>query len=238
MTYKIVVAWHNPEMLKSFLDSWGILTVIPSYLILQRDEHKEGCAVTKNKGIAKALESGAEVVMVLDDDCYPDGMKLEEWAQFHLDALEPAKIKLYDAVTDPPSRGTPYYEHFVKLPVAASMGFWELHPDYDAARTLVDNDYVCKFHRKAMYHRFFPFSGMNCAFKAEFWPYFKFDEEAPRFDDIWMGYRLQQEAYKRGHCINLQGPTVRHVRQSNVWQNLHIESHNLERNETEWKKYI
>ena len=117
------------------------------------------------------------------------------------------------------------------------MGFWRGCPDYDAVRALVISE-PPDFYRKPMYWRWFPFSGMNCAFKAEFWPHFKFDETAPRFDDIFMGYRLQAEAYKRGHCINLQGPTVRHVRQSNVWENLHIESHNLERNETEWQKYV
>lgn len=237
MKYCIVVPWHNREQLEKFCKAWRIGHET-EWLILQQDYNKEGCARTKNKGIKEALRREAEVVIVLDDDCYPNGMKLEEFAQAHLDALEPVEVKLYKAVTNPPSRGTPYHNFSKKLPVAASMGFWNRNPDYDAARTLAGNNTPIYYIDEPMFWRFFPFSGMNCAFRAEFWPFFQFDVSAPRFDDIFMGYQLQAEAYRRGHCINLKGPIVQHVRQSNVWENLKIEAQFMERNETEWQRYI
>jgi len=60
-------------------------------------------------------------------------------------------------------------------------------------------------------------------------------ECVPRFDDIWMGWLFQKEAYRRGYAFNLGGPLVKHSRQSNVWANLRDESVHLERNEMLWR---
>lgn len=263
MKYAVVVPWHNPEQLRSFLDAWGMKNpkddhsmLLPQWLFLEQDKDMEGCAVTKNKGIQRALDEGAEVIVVLDDDCYPQrdwlseptisGLKsltyrnptLQELAEAHIKALEPQPVELYEAITDPPSRGTPCFNRCVTMPVAASMGFWTGVPDLDAATSLRrDSEAPIEFKRKTMFGRFFPFSGMNCAFRAEFWPFFKFEEGVGRMDDIFMGYRLQAEAYKRGYCISLNGPLVRHSRQSNVWANLKVEAEFMERNENEWIQY-
>ncbi len=239
MNYCIVVPWHNREQLDKFLEAWNVHTDDCNYLILQEDKDKSGCAATKNLGIQEALRREAEIVIVLDDDCYPwEKPSLVTFAEAHLEAFEPQFVELYDAVTDPPSRGTPFHNREVTLPVAATMGFWVDNPDYDAPSQLVHLNKPMKFFRKIMFQKFFAFSGMNCAFQSEMWPYFRFDEEAPRYDDIFMGYALQAQAYKLGYCINLNGPLVRHVRQSNVWDNLKIEAENMERNENEWKKYL
>lgn len=246
MKYAIVVPWYNKDQIDKFLSAWNVHTKDHKYLILQQDKDREGCAVTKNKGIMEAIKRDADVIMVLDDDCYTQGMELQEWVTQHLESLEPADVELYEAVTDPPSRGTPYFNRTVKMPVAASMGFWRVIPDWGAVDFLAQRDrksvgsgpHDMLYKYKAMFWRFFPFSGMNCAFKRAFWPYFRFDEECPRFDDIFMGYKLQYEAYKRGFCINLNGPMVQHVRQSNVWENLKVEAQFMERNETEWCRYV
>jgi len=68
MFYAVVVAWHNPVQREAFLSAWGLNTV-PSWVFLQQDEHKEGCAKTKNKGVRRAIDAGARVIVVLDDDC-------------------------------------------------------------------------------------------------------------------------------------------------------------------------
>lgn len=252
MKFCIVTPWHNEKQKEKFLEGWNI-NKVPDWLIFQEDKDKSGCGKTKNAGIEEALRRDAEVVIVLDDDCYPDyswpecadrmGERYIDWfAKEHLNALTPHPVCLYEAITDPPSRGTPYFNRTVIMPVAASMGFWAENPDYDAPHQLVGNNNERFLHpmlyKKTMFWRFFPFSGMNCAFRSEFWPHFKFDETADRFDDIFMGYRLQAEAYRRGYCINLNGPSVRHSRQSNVWKNLRVESENMERNEHEWKQYV
>jgi hypothetical protein len=241
MKFAICVAWHNETQKDNFLKKWDI-TKIPDYLILQQDLGWKNCAKTKNLAIEEALRRNAEIIVVLDDDCFPTTFSrsfadcLTSFAAYHIEALKPQPFELFEAVTDPPSRGTTYQNRTVILPVAASMGFWDGIPDYDALSQLVHKDKKMTFHQKLMFWRFFPFSGMNCAFSAEFWPHFKFDEEHQRFDDIFMGYRLQREAYKRGYCISLKGPIVYHSRQSNVWANLKVETENLEKNETYWKE--
>lgn len=254
MKYAICTPWHDEKQKESFLEAWKV-EEIPDFLILQQDKDKSGCAKTKNRAMYEAKDRGAEVIIVLDDDCYPvkyfdserdeqakDALKwatfgdmtLEQFANLHMDALEPQEVELFEAVTDPPSRGTPYHNRTVRMPVAASMGFWDDVPDWDAPSQLVRGDKPMQARRKTMFWRFFPLSGMNLAFRSEWARDFI---DVPRFDDIWMGFSLQREAYDKGHCFNLNGPTVRHSRQSNVWANLKIEAENLENNEHYWKQF-
>jgi hypothetical protein len=76
---------------------------------------------------------------------------------------------------------------------------------------------------------------MNLAFRPKEWaPWCSFIN-VPRFDDIWMGWLWQKEAYRRMACFNLNGPFVKHSRQSNVWQNLRDETKYLEASETLWR---
>jgi hypothetical protein len=76
---------------------------------------------------------------------------------------------------------------------------------------------------------------MNLAFRPKDWlPWCRFIDVA-RFDDIWMGWLWQREAYRRGYCFNLASPFVRHARQSNVWRNLVQEAVYLEQSETLWR---
>lgn len=235
----IVVAWHNPEQKQRFLDSWWDSERIDN-LILQQDVSKEGCARTKNKGIEKALSLGAKIVVVLDDDCFPtnDAHGLASLAEKHERCLEPQKIEGYEVVTEPFSRGTPFLpeNRTVEIPMIASMGFWEEIGDYDAPSQLVHGARKpMTFKKQVIFGKFFPLSGMNVAFDAKYWPWFKFID-VPRYDDIWAGYILQTFAYSNGLGFNLNGPTVRHSRQSNVWQNLKDEAKWAEANETLWRK--
>jgi len=235
MKTTVVVPWHNREQLDAFADAWSI-GMPDSRVVFQQDVHREGCARTKNKGIQAAIKDGAAVVIVLDDDCFPeDGQTLSNFIGAHESALQPQPVEMFEAVTDPPSRGTPYFNHTVRMPVAASMGFWSEIGDYDAPGQLVHGArHPMTFSRKAMHGRYFPLCGMNLAFKATEWPWCQF-VDVPRFDDIWQGFIWQRNAYAAGQCFNLSGPIVRHSRQSNVWANLRDEVQNLERNETIWQ---
>jgi hypothetical protein len=192
--------------------------------------------------VQAAAASGAEIVVVLDGDCYPaeDAPTLEELVEDHVLALEPQDVQIYTAVTYPHSRGVPYHDASmcIRVPVACSMGFWLNVPDYCAPRQLSfaaeGSDMV--FHRETVYERYFPLCGMNIAFKpADWWPWCQFIPVS-RFDDIWMGWLWQREAYSRGHCFNLNGPLITHSRQSNVWKNLIDEARYLEQTETLWRE--
>ncbi len=233
---KVVVPWHNSEQLGKFMDAWNVNESSPQF-VFQQDKSRAGCAKTKNAGVARAIEGGAEIIIVLDDDCFPvsDEMGIEYFIAAHLEALEPQNVRMFEVVTDPPSRGTPYFNRTIKMPVAASMGFWVGIGDYDAPGQLCHGaTRPMTFKREAINGQYFPLCGMNLAFRAEEWPWCKFID-VPRFDDIWQGFLWQRKAYAEGKCFNLNGPLVRHSRQSNVWQNLRDEALNLERNESIWE---
>lgn len=237
MECTVIVPWVCQEEVDTFLEKWKINTSVPDWLILQQDVDGEGCGATKNKGIIKAMKMGAEAVVILDGDCYlPDNIRdMQEFVEYHCMALRPQNVKLFESVTEPPSRGTPYSCHSAVLPVAASMGFWLEMGDYCAVRQLVFGGIDMVFEQKAVYQRYFPLCGMNLAFKPqEWWPWCQFID-VPRFDDIWMGWLWQREAYRRGYCFNLNGPLVCHSRQSDVWKNLQSESVYLKKNETLWR---
>ena len=231
----VVVPWHNRNQLDLFIDAWKV-SFSDERILFQQDRDKSGCALTKNSGIRRAIDDGAEILIGLDDDCFPEtGQTLDSFINAHEQALKPQLVEMFEVVTDPPSRGTPYFNRTITMPVAASMGFWSEIGDYDAAAQLVHGArHPMTFSRKTMHGRYFPLCGMNLAFRATEWPWCQF-VNVPRFDDIWQGFLWQRKAFAQGQCFNLAGPIVRHSRQSNVWANLRDEALNLERNETIWQ---
>lgn len=242
--FAVVTPWHREEEYNAFCDAWGVpQTSPPEWLVLQHDEHREGCGVTKNKGIRRAMKLGAEVVVVLDGDCYPtEGTPtLMSLVERHVEALEPQQVEMFQVVTAPPSRGTPYMERGMTKPVAASMGFWTEVGDYCAVRQLVHHSHgrpdEMVFMDQVLHDRYFPLCGMNLAFRPAEWdPWWQFID-VDRYDDIWMGWLWQREAYRRGACFNLTtAPLVRHSRQSNVWKNLVAEACYAEQSETLWRE--
>jgi hypothetical protein len=237
MTAKIVTPWHNTKQRDAFSEAWGIWGHEPR-IIMQQDKDASGCAVTKNRGIQAAIEKGAEVVIVLDDDCFPtgDAPTLDALIDKHIAQLEKThEIEMCVEVTRPASRGTPYQTRAIPMKAAASMGFWTQVGDYDAIGQLAYGaTNPMDFEQAAIHGKYFPLCGMNLAFRADAWPWCQFID-VPRFDDIWQGWLWQRHAYDNGMCFSLNGPLVRHSRQSNVWQNLRDEALNIERNETLWR---
>ena len=236
MNTAVIVPWVHAKTRDEFLKAWN-LSSQPPWLIMPQDTTHAGCGAMKNRGIQQAVEAGYETVVVLDDDCHPSfAADLRIFVEQHEKALEPVEVEMFAAVTDPPSRGTPYGSRKVKLPVAASLGFWTGIGDYCGVRHLATNCGKMQFNRSPIHGKYFPLSGMNVAFKPKQWlPWCSFIEVA-RFDDIWMGWLWQREAYRRGFCFNLGGPDIKHARQSNVWKNLQLEARFLEENETLWAR--
>jgi hypothetical protein len=226
--------------MEKFRESWGVPDNTPPWLFLQQDELHEGGAKTKNKACRRAVEAQCDLVVALDDDCFPQtpGQTLPDFCRLHAEALKPQPVRMFAVVTDPPSRGTPYLSRDLEMPVAASMGFWTNVGDYCAPRQLAFGaDHPMTFRREAVFGSYFPLCAMNYAFKPDGWdPWYYLVEGVGRFDDIWMGWLWQKEAYARNCCFNLGGPLVFHSRQSNVWRNLTSEEKHLETNETLWQK--
>jgi hypothetical protein len=239
----VVVAWHNERQIAEFLKRWKI-TMDDPRVVFSRDPGWKSCALTKNAGIERALERKPEFIIVLDDDCMPEGIvtgpnPLGDFIMGHLIELtEEQDVEIFSTVTNPRSRGTPHLaeNRCLKMKVAASMGFWSSVGDYDAPSQLAYGaTHPMQFERGLLFGSPFAMSGMNVAFRADLWPYFKFINVS-RYDDIWSGWILQKYAYSLGYCISTCGPTVEHSRQSNVWQNLLDEAKYAEANETLWRK--
>lgn len=234
----VVVPWHRRAQLDEFLTAWGILENHPG-LVLSQDQKRSGCAVTKNRGIMTAYQQEYEAAVVLDDDCFPDESEayssLEEFVALHVSKLQgPAPVEMSLAVTDPPSRGTPYKSRTLDMPVAAVMGFWTEVGDYDACSQLVHGaTHPMQFDTRPVFGRYFPLCGMNLSFRLSEWPWCRF-VDVSRFDDIWQGWMWQKHASEQGQCFRLDGPKVRHSRQSNVWANLRDEALHLETNDILW----
>lgn len=236
MNVRIVVPWHQEAQIESFVDAWKAKN--DPCFVLQHDANREGCAVTKNKGIKRAMELKADIVIVLDSDCYPvNDMTVDQFINAHLHALAPTPVQMVTSTGSPRTRGTPYKCTTIDMQAACSMGFWTEIPDYDAVTQLseVKGEWFNPW-SQPKWKEYFPLCGMNIAFNPHNWlPWCQFID-VPRFDDIWMGLLWQKKAYHLGFCFNLNGPSVRHIRQSNVWQNLREESRYLEENDTLWKR--
>lgn len=258
LPFAVCVAWWNPEQREKFLAGWGIRGALPPWLFMQQDSERLGCAITKNKAIDRAVDAGAEVIVVMDDDClacsseqyskeisiggnmwdgpYMLSRSLEAFVEIHVKCLEPQPVELFKQVTKPASRGTPYLNRTVTMPVAASYGYWRNVGDYDGCAQLVHGaTHPMEFDRSPIFGRYFAASGMNMAFRREWWPICQFINVS-RWDDIWAGFLFQKIAYARGFCFNMGGPDVFHSRQSNVWANLRDEALHIEANDTLWRK--
>lgn len=238
---KIVVPWHNPKQKHDFLEAWKVRDGDPR-LILQQDTTRAGCARTKNAGIARAVRDGADIIIVLDDDCYPatPHSTLDEFIEDHAKALEAQKVQMVVPTMLPHPRGFPYQSRHITMPTAASIGLWVGIPDLDAMSQLVlgaEPDEV-QLLQSSLHGVMFPFCGMNFAFRPKDWLDCAQLIDVPRFDDIWMGWIWEKVAYDRGCCFNMNGPLVRHVRQSNVWQNLVEETKYMQLNETLWSAVL
>jgi hypothetical protein len=241
----VVVPWHNRKQMDAFAGAWGITNANrPAYLFCQQDVNSEGCARTKNAGIRRALDDGADIIVVLDDDCYPAppvmgqpgyGQSMDDFVAAHVRALRPQKVRAVYPTCIPRPRGMPYRNEHVVRPVAASIGLWTNNLDLDAASTLVlgGDAQAQQYARFPFYHHFFPFCGMNFAFRKE-WAEEAVLIDVPRFDDIWMGWIWEKIAYEKGYCFNLAGPMINHSRQSDVWKNLEDEAKYLKVNEDLW----
>ncbi len=235
-----VVPWHRQDLRDKWLEAWGLkLDAIPPWLFLQQDRDKSGCGATKNAGVQRAMQAGADVVVILDDDVYPlpgSSIKtLEDVAAAHLVCLEPQEFPLMEVMTNPPARGVPYFNRTAKLPVAISAGWWAGMPDRDAARQLVEGVTKPMYYRQEIvYGRPAMICGMNMAFRpSDWWPWCQF-LPVSRLDDVFQSWLWTKEIARRNHCINFKGPTLLHSRASDVFSSLIDEAKWLRFNETIW----
>ena len=204
-----------------------------SWIISKRD------SAIRSFGFLKAHQIGAKYIFTLDDDCLPcEGQK---FCEEHIKNLEETP-KWTDSVLGFRTRGLPY-QNFGKMNnVAFSMGLWEGVPDLDAIHMLTNHTepLILPKTRIMPKNQYFPFCGMNFAFKREFavltyFPLMGKNSPFGRFDDIWFGIICKKICDHLDLAITVGEPYIYHSKASNAFDNLVKEAPGIKFNETFWK---
>lgn len=197
----------------------------------------------RNLGFYVASKMDFDVIVTLDDDTEPYGDTIGD----HLRQLEksvPISWLSTTVVHDNKDymRGFPYGIR-KEAPVMLSHGVWQGVPDRDAPNQLiVGEDAPVEFYRgpipKGIY---FPFCGMNVAFKIEALPFVYYApvgqfKGAERFDDIWGGIAFKEDFDEHGFAIMSGFASVFHKRASDPFKNLEREAVGIRENEHFWDK--
>ncbi len=204
----------------------------------------------RSYGFWKAYSMGADVIVTLDDDCFPadDG-----FVQKHLDNLSARAPEAWFSTFPHPgylyTRGFPYGVRDKKL-VVMSHGLWSNKLDLDAkTQKAHPNPNIAPYppirqHVPVGYY--FPMSSMNLAFVRDVVPLMYFPlmgEDArgnkwgfDRYDDIWAGVFAKKILDHLGLGVVNGSPFVEHKKASNVQANLTKERRGMAANERLWKR--
>ena len=198
----------------------------------------------RSYGYYKAWQSGADHILTLDNDCYPDGSKFL-WG--HKRNLLSNVTLDWVSSTDayPFTRGFPY-EIRNTSPVGVSHGLWSGVPDLDAPTSL--HNPKMRFGRSqneqhisvVPRYNFYPMCGMNLAWRTELTPIMYFGIFGPdwgfdQYDDIWAGVLAKKVSDHLGYGHVSGYPSVEHRKQSNVYTNLKKQAPGLQMNENFWR---
>lgn len=240
---RIIVCEDRPERQLVLPDGWSIEHY--AWAEIDRELGSRGWviprqnAAIRNFGYWKAWQSGADVIVTIDDDCFPAS---RPFLARHVENLRLSVTLGWQRVTSFYTRGFPYRIRD-RAPVVVSHGLWEGIPDLDAPTQLLHPDLhlerpigVEVIPRGS----YFPMSGMNLAFRADFAPAMWFPLMGrgwpfDRFDDIWAGVLAKRVADHLGLAMVSGLPTVDHQRASDVFANLKKEAAGIEANETFWR---
>lgn len=201
------------------------------------------CAAVRNLGFAyvQLFLPNVEVIMTFDDDMLPNGDPIADHLQI-LSENRPTSWFPVSEITsrDDYTRGFPYGIR-EESPVMLSHGVWYKNPDYDAPTQLVKGNVELNY-LKCIVPKglFFPFCGMNVAFRREALPYVYYApvrdfKGAERFDDIYFGVLMKPLFDKKGWAIATGYSSCIHTRESNVLYNLEKEAVGIRHNESFWK---
>lgn len=200
----------------------------------------------KSYGIWKASQVKPDMIVCLDDDCYPQ-YKGRRFLQTHYEKLisdqsVPAWISTVDGVKP---RGLPYRRTDRQVIPVLNHGLWTQNPDIDAITELSlpedeTLDWIEYPNRCIPRYSYFPMCGMNIAFAPKLAPLMYFglmgkDWPYDRFDDIWCGIFMKKICDHLGWWVSSGLPLVRHSKASDVWKNLEKERSGMLVNEKLWE---
>lgn len=196
----------------------------------------------RSYGYYKAFQAGVDMIVTLDDDCYPagPGFLARHYQNLAQTAAEPAWVSTGRGTAP---RGMPYQAAERRAECVLSHGLWRQVPDFDAVTQLANARFGQPFEPVEQVipkGKFFPLCGMNVAFKPQLAPAMYFllmgrDWPYDRFGDIWCGLFAKKICDHLGLAVRSGEPAVEHQRASNVWANLRKELPGYEINETLWQ---
>lgn len=204
-------------------------------------------------GFLKAYQLGAEVIITLDDDCYPiENQNFVNQHLFNLSLKAPADnwFSTYPHKKFNFTRGYPYHVRN-KKEVVVSHGLWTNKLDLDAKteiklknlnEPILSKNYL-QFIPKDF---FFPLCSMNFAFKAKitpilFFPMMGYDKDGnkwpfDRYDDIWAGIFAKKVLDHLNLSVVNGIPFIDHRKASDVRLNLEKEKLGMIINEYLYKQ--
>jgi reversibly glycosylated polypeptide/UDP-arabinopyranose mutase len=222
-----------------------------------RDEfgHHEWIFSRKNAGIRsygfwKAYALGADIIITLDDDCYPVDPHFVQTHVANLSFKAPdGWMPTYPRQEFIFTRGIPHSIRGMRR-VVVSHGLWTNKIDLDAQTQLRHPDINLPAHPSLFQwippDIYFPMCSMNLAFHRDATPLMYFplmgaDPEGSlwgydRFDDIWAGIFAKKIIDHLGWSVVNGSPFVEHRKASDPNKNLLKEKRGLVVNEWLWKR--
>lgn len=205
----------------------------------------------RSYGFWKAYQMGADVIVTIDDDCYPAE---KDYINKHLDNLNfKAPLNWINTYPNPDwmyTRGIPYSIRN-NIPIMISHGLWSGAIDLDAKtevklpKLLSEKQYP-PIRQIIPFGYFYPMCTMNLAFKRDvvplmFLPMMGYSPKGKewgydRYDDIWAGiFSKKIMDHLKWGVIN-GSPFVEHRKASIPRSNLKKEMAGMRTNEILWKK--
>lgn len=191
-------------------------------------------------GFYLAWKQGYDLIVTLDDDCYPDPTEEGvELSMGHLRAmLAPRFVSTIDGVR---VRGLPYGQ-VGDFASHVNIGLWSGVLDLDAVNQLATPHPPAHELRAGSLRpgQFAPMCGMNLAFTREVAPLMYFGlqghgQPVGRFDDIWCGVLAKRICDHLGLAWTYGPPIVHHSKASNSFSNLVKEAPGIAEHETYWR---
>ncbi len=204
----------------------------------------------RSYGFWKAYELGANVIITIDDDCFPAE---DAFVKKHLNALNARAPEKWFPTFPHPSylytRGFPYGIRN-KRRVVINHGLWSNKMDMDAQTQLAIGDVNIPAYPLTTSFipvgEYFPMSSMNLAFSRDiiplmYFPLMGYDPNGSawgfdRFDDIWAGVFAKRIIDHLGWSVTNGSPYVEHRKASDPHKNLIKEKGGLEVNELLWQR--
>lgn len=244
----IIVVEDNPTRTFDLRDEENVTHV--SWEDIERDLGQDSWIIPRRTdcirsyGYYRAYQDRPDMLVTLDDDCYPIEGEAETFLDRHWRRLNAGgeSDAWRTSARGVATRGVPYHNLRREWPAVLNHGMWTGVPDYDAPTQLVRSRLPTSFDFEDQVIPvgvYYPMCGMNVALRPEVIPAFYFmlmgkGYEYDRFGDIWAGILVKRICDHLGFAIHSGHPAVAHQRASNVWANLRKEAAALEQNETFW----